>query len=138
VHNLPAFRGLQVSNPLKPDLRSTYITFSNYWTAALFFRARNGTFKRVPQKGNVGFEGQKGGMTVYYMQNGLGDYQQKSKVSAFKPVRSTLYFVEITGDLQTIGLSNVDRQPYGWLKGRSGQVPATYLHLPAGYEYALS
>ncbi|KAF2272955.1 uncharacterized protein EI97DRAFT_503906 [Westerdykella ornata] len=59
--------------------------FSNYWTAALFFRARNGTYKRVPQKGNVGFEGQKGGMTVYYMQNHLGDFQQKSKVTAFKP-----------------------------------------------------
>lgn len=23
--------------------------FSNYWTAALYFKARNGTFKRVPQ-----------------------------------------------------------------------------------------
>jgi hypothetical protein len=60
--------------------------FSNYWTAALYFRSRNGTFKRVPQKGNVGFEGQNGGMTVYYMQAHLGDYQQKSKVTAFKPV----------------------------------------------------
>ncbi|KAL5437232.1 hypothetical protein PMIN07_011926, partial [Paraphaeosphaeria minitans] len=46
--------------------------FSNYWTASLFFRARNGTYKRVPQKGNVGFEGQRGGMTVYYMQASLG------------------------------------------------------------------
>ncbi|KAF2116814.1 hypothetical protein BDV96DRAFT_645218 [Lophiotrema nucula] len=58
--------------------------FSNYWTAALYFKARNGTYKRVPQKGNVGFEGQKGGMTVYYMQDSLGDYQQKSKVKAFQ------------------------------------------------------
>ena len=23
--------------------------FSNYWTATVFFRAKNGTFKRVPQ-----------------------------------------------------------------------------------------
>lgn len=23
--------------------------FSNYWTAVMYFRARNGTFKRVPQ-----------------------------------------------------------------------------------------
>ncbi|KAF1966248.1 hypothetical protein BU23DRAFT_593269 [Bimuria novae-zelandiae CBS 107.79] len=59
--------------------------FSNYWTASLFFRARNGTYKRVPQKGNVGFEGQRGGMTVYYMQASLGDYQQKAKVKAFQP-----------------------------------------------------
>ncbi|KAF2268150.1 hypothetical protein CC78DRAFT_540910 [Lojkania enalia] len=59
--------------------------FSNYWTASLYFRARNGTYKRVPQKGNVGFEGQNGGMTVYYMQNQLADYQQLSKVKAFQP-----------------------------------------------------
>lgn len=75
------------------------IEISNYWTAALYFRARNGTFKRVPQKGNVGFEGQKGGMTVYYMQNGLGDYQQKSKVSAFKPVSLLFCFGNDTGKL---------------------------------------
>ncbi|KAH7392525.1 hypothetical protein BKA66DRAFT_439251 [Pyrenochaeta sp. MPI-SDFR-AT-0127] len=59
--------------------------FSNYWTASLYFRARNGTFKRVKQKGNSGFEGQNGGMTVYYMQNQLADFQQKSKVKAFQP-----------------------------------------------------
>jgi hypothetical protein len=59
--------------------------FSNYWTASLYFRARNGTFKRVPQRGNAGFEGQKGGMTVYYMQNQLADYAQKAKVKAFQP-----------------------------------------------------
>jgi hypothetical protein len=59
--------------------------FSNYWTAALYFKARNGTYKRVPQKGNVGFEQQRGGMTVYYMQNQLADFQQRSKVTAFKP-----------------------------------------------------
>ncbi|KAF1832110.1 hypothetical protein BDW02DRAFT_600202 [Decorospora gaudefroyi] len=59
--------------------------FSNYWTASLYFRARNGTYKRVMQKPNVGFEGQKGGMTVYYMQNQLADYQQEAKVTAFQP-----------------------------------------------------
>lgn len=65
--------------------------FSNYWTASLYFRARNGTYRRVPQKGNVGFEGQKGGMTVYYMQDQLADYQQKSKVKAFQPVSTTYH-----------------------------------------------
>ncbi|KAF2851065.1 hypothetical protein T440DRAFT_449771 [Plenodomus tracheiphilus IPT5] len=59
--------------------------FSNYWTASLYFRARNGTYKRVPQKANSGFEGQNGGMTVYYMQNQLADYQQQAKVKAFQP-----------------------------------------------------
>ena len=31
--------------------------FSNYWTPVMHFRARNGTFKRVPQKANEGFNG---------------------------------------------------------------------------------
>ncbi|KAL1853209.1 hypothetical protein Daus18300_011857 [Diaporthe australafricana] len=58
---------------------------SNYWTAVMFFKARNGTYKRVPIRGNAGFEGANGGMTVYYMQDGLADYEQKGKVTAFKP-----------------------------------------------------
>lgn len=31
--------------------------FSNYWTPTMYFRARNGTFKRVPQMANQGFNG---------------------------------------------------------------------------------
>ncbi|VBB75560.1 Putative protein of unknown function [Podospora comata] len=58
--------------------------FSNYWTAVLFFKARNGSVHRVPQIPNAGFEGSNGGMTVYYMQDGLVNYQQTSKVTAFK------------------------------------------------------
>ena len=53
---------------------------SNYWTAVLFFRARNGTFKRVGTVGNgLGFTAANGGQTVYYLNNGNG------KVTAFKP-----------------------------------------------------
>ena len=40
--------------------------FSNYWTAVLFFRARNGTFKRVPQSQEENLKG-NGGITVYYV-----------------------------------------------------------------------
>lgn len=36
--------------------------FSNYWTAVLFFRGKNGTFKRVPQRAQQGMEGTQGGM----------------------------------------------------------------------------
>jgi len=54
---------------------------SNYWTAVLFFRARNGTFKRVPIKGNSGFESSSGGMTVYYIP---GYAAKGNKVTAFK------------------------------------------------------
>lgn len=35
---------------------------SNYWTAVLYFRARNGTYKRVPQLAQQGMEGTQGGM----------------------------------------------------------------------------
>ncbi|KAE9366079.1 hypothetical protein N431DRAFT_472643 [Stipitochalara longipes BDJ] len=57
--------------------------FSNYWTAVLYFKARNGTFKRVPQKGNVGFESANGGgQTVYYTAYGGSN---KVNVTAFKP-----------------------------------------------------
>ncbi|KAK3302649.1 uncharacterized protein B0T15DRAFT_562604 [Chaetomium strumarium] len=55
--------------------------FSNYWTATLFFRARNGSFIRVPQRPNIGFESARGGgMTVYY----TASYQNQ-KVTAFQP-----------------------------------------------------
>jgi hypothetical protein len=57
--------------------------FSNYWTAVLYFRAKNGTFKRVPQLSQVGAA--NGGVTAYYMQDALYDTAQKSKVTAFKP-----------------------------------------------------
>jgi len=53
--------------------------FSNYWTAVLYFRARNGTYRRVPQKPNQGLKG-NGGITVYYIPP-LG----KNKTTAFKP-----------------------------------------------------
>src|SRR3569833_3021552 len=58
--------------------------FSNYWTAVLFFRARNGTLKRVPQIPQQGMESTRGGMVIYYMSDALFDQQQKSKVTAFK------------------------------------------------------
>ena len=58
--------------------------FSNYWTAVLYFRARNGTFKRVPQISQI--SGATGGITVYYMADALYETTQKSKVTAFQPV----------------------------------------------------
>ncbi|KAI1424297.1 hypothetical protein F5Y12DRAFT_715442 [Xylaria sp. FL1777] len=52
---------------------------SNYWTAVMFYKAKNGTYKRVPQIGNGGPQGRlvnKGGLDVYYIPSG--------KVTAFK------------------------------------------------------
>jgi len=59
--------------------------FSNYWTANVYFKARNGTYKRVPQIPNRSEFGDNlgpkmsGGFVVYYVSDGKG------KVTAFKP-----------------------------------------------------
>lgn len=60
--------------------------FSNYWTANMYFRAQNGSYKRVPQIPNRFLFNDRfttqtsGGVTVYYISPGKG------KVTAFKPV----------------------------------------------------
>ncbi|KAI0014916.1 hypothetical protein F4780DRAFT_133714 [Xylariomycetidae sp. FL0641] len=59
--------------------------FSNYWTANLYFKARNGSYKRVPQLGaayqfNDQFSTQiNGGVLVYYVS------AQPGSITAFKP-----------------------------------------------------
>ena len=53
---------------------------SNYWTAVLYFRARNGTYKRVRQLPNIGLGG-NGGITVYY----IPPHNVSVNVTAFKP-----------------------------------------------------
>lgn len=63
------------------DGMMTLTRVSNYWTAALYFRAQNGTFKRVQQYANLGLV-QRGGMTVYY----IPPYDGVSKTTAFAPV----------------------------------------------------
>ncbi|KAH8672838.1 hypothetical protein BGZ60DRAFT_430144 [Tricladium varicosporioides] len=55
--------------------------FSNYWTAVLYFKAKNGTFKRVPQLANQNIETAVGGMTVYY----ISPDNKTDKVTAFRP-----------------------------------------------------
>ncbi|KAF2258610.1 hypothetical protein CC78DRAFT_594412 [Lojkania enalia] len=54
--------------------------FSNYWTAVMFFRARNGTYMRVPQIAEEGLRA-NGGITVYYIPSA----DNETKVTAFKP-----------------------------------------------------
>ncbi|KAL1896333.1 hypothetical protein Sste5346_004718 [Sporothrix stenoceras] len=54
--------------------------FSNYWTANLYFQARNGSYKRVPQMSNRFLKGSNEGMTIYYFPEDL-----RSNVTAFKP-----------------------------------------------------
>ncbi|KAK3326626.1 hypothetical protein B0H66DRAFT_472025 [Apodospora peruviana] len=59
---------------------------SNYWTAVLYFRARNGTYKRVKQYANAPslHDGQVAGMTIYYTQESFSS-NGKQKITAFKP-----------------------------------------------------
>ncbi|KAI1491718.1 hypothetical protein F5X96DRAFT_678189 [Biscogniauxia mediterranea] len=70
IHDLPTTATCTSCTPTED--------FSNYWTAVLFFRARNGTLHRVNTFGNeLGYTGANGGQTVYYLSSG--------KVTAFKP-----------------------------------------------------
>ncbi|KAF2189233.1 hypothetical protein K469DRAFT_626136 [Zopfia rhizophila CBS 207.26] len=90
--------------------------FSNYWTTNLYFRARNGTFKRVKQMVNLGLPTKNEGLTVYY----IPPYDGKTKVTAFKPG-----FRMIVGDpmlrkkqgmqkqLCHRCFSNVEQNPFG-------------------------
>jgi hypothetical protein len=90
MHQIVGGNAFNVSMPaesLDPSLAATCTTcdfsedLSNYWTANLYFRARNGTFKRVPQMVNLGLNGREG-VTVYY----IPPYDGKSTVTAFPKV----------------------------------------------------
>jgi len=54
--------------------------FSNYWTAVLYFKSRNGSYTRVPQSVSQGLRAQ-GGITVYY----IPATSAQTSVTAFKP-----------------------------------------------------
>jgi hypothetical protein len=91
MHQIVGGNAFNVSMPaveLDPSLAATCTTcdfsedLSNYWTANLYFRARNGTLKRVPQMVNLGLNGREG-VTVYY----IPPYDGKSTVTAFPKVR---------------------------------------------------
>lgn len=64
--------------------------FSNYWTAVLYFKARNGSYKRVPQYPNALLGDLTGGMTVYYMQHDFSS-NGRQKITSFKPVSFLVY-----------------------------------------------
>lgn len=63
---------------------------SNYWTANVYFKARNGSYKRVPQMVNDQIGAANGGITVYYTAPG------PNSVTAFKPVNSMMLNEEMT------------------------------------------
>jgi len=103
--------------------------FSNYWTAVLYFQARNGTFRRVPQFANVGLRA-VGGITVYY----IPPYDGRTTVTAFKPG-----FRMLVGDAALRTPKGQQRQIchrcYG-LRGDTGGAPCTgrdTTSLPGGF-----
>jgi hypothetical protein len=66
--------------------------FSNYWTAVMFFKHPNGTYKRVPIMQNTALpNGINGGMTIYYTQQDFNS-NGNQKITAFKPGVSQLPF----------------------------------------------
>lgn len=61
--------------------------FSNYWTAVLFFKHTNGSYKRVKIMENDALPaGINGGMTIYYTQKDFNS-NGNQKITAFPPVR---------------------------------------------------
>jgi hypothetical protein len=76
--------------------------FSNYWTAVLYFRARNGTYKRVPQFVSENLKGEAG-ITVYY----IPDTQNITDVSAFRPG-----FRMVVGDATATSLTSARKVCY--------------------------
>lgn len=87
LHQIVGGNALNVSMPaieLDPSTQASCTTcdfsedMSNYWTANLYFKARNGTLKRVPQMVNLGLQGREG-MTIYY----IPPYDGVSNVTAF-------------------------------------------------------
>ncbi|KAH8711838.1 hypothetical protein GQ44DRAFT_690030 [Phaeosphaeriaceae sp. PMI808] len=82
--------------------------FSNYWTAAMYFKHENGSYKRVPIYPNaqLGYEGQddtniEGGMTVYYTQKDFDGPDLKNHITAFPPG-----FRMTVGNPTTTGIAN--------------------------------
>lgn len=60
--------------------------FSNYWTAAMYFKASNGSYKRVSIMVNDALPaGINGGMTIYYTQQDFNS-NGNQKITAFPVV----------------------------------------------------
>jgi hypothetical protein len=87
MHQIVGGNAFNASMPpleLDPSLEASCTTcdfsedLSNYWTANLYFKARNGTFRRVPQMVNLGLSGREG-ITISY----IPPYDGKPTVTAF-------------------------------------------------------
>lgn len=92
--------------------------FSNYWTAVLYYQARNGSYTRVNQFSNGGIHS-IGGVTVYY----IPPYDGKTLVTAFKPG-----FRMLVGDANLRSATDMQKQLCNRCEsatGASGGAPCT-------------
>jgi hypothetical protein len=98
VHQIVGGNGFNASIDPKGDIsqRATCTTCSftedtsNYWTAVMYFKARNGSYKRVPQYPNALLGSLTGGMTIYYIQQDFSS-NGNQKMTTFKPVSTIAY-----------------------------------------------
>ncbi|PKS10905.1 hypothetical protein jhhlp_002663 [Lomentospora prolificans] len=82
---------------------------SNYWTPLVYFQARNGSFKRVPQKPPVGFDEYASGTRIYY----YGTYNDDRPTAFPKGFRMQYgnlarHGIEKTSKFQGMGYQCVD------------------------------
>ncbi|KAF9521307.1 hypothetical protein CPB83DRAFT_932329 [Crepidotus variabilis] len=87
--------------------------FSNYWTAVMFFKHPNGSYKRVPIMQNGALpNGINGGMTIYYTQQDFSS-NGNVKMTAFKPGFRMIIGSPTASTKQAVGLKFVCLQDKG-------------------------
>ncbi|CAO2652138.1 Nn.00g004210.m01.CDS01 [Neocucurbitaria sp. VM-36] len=104
---------------------------SNYWTPAMFFRARNGTFIRVPQMANQGFNGANGGMTVYYTTPDDSSVNITAFAPGFRmvvgdPTKRTQSFDGARNSYRCYTGTNFDPNPFGVSANDTDTFPKQY------------
>lgn len=89
VHQIVGGNAFNATMNFDPSTKATCTTctfsedFSNYWTAAMYFKAPNGTYKRVQIMENDALPaGINGGMTIYYTQQDFNS-NGNQKITAF-------------------------------------------------------
>ena len=89
------------SCPITQDL-------SNYWTPVLYYKARDGTFTKVPQAGDSDTAGTNGGMTVYYLQRpGYDGEPLLAFPEGFRMIAGNPFVRNFTGDYAAQAVSFV-------------------------------
>ncbi|TFK22636.1 hypothetical protein FA15DRAFT_657391 [Coprinopsis marcescibilis] len=112
VHQVVGGNAFNATLPLSYDLGDmatcTSCRFeenrSNYWTAVMYFKGRNGTYMRVPQISNQFVGKTNGGMTVYYIQP-IGSNE---KVTAFPKGFRMIVGDPMSRARRTTGTNDID------------------------------